>query len=154
MNRVFESFCRAALESRFGVIVEEQKTVGWLLQEPQSMRQIPDYRWRFEGQWWIGDAKWKLLGEKAANAETVRLSPDDARQLITYSELDYRQRTAPRNGQPQPGRLAIFYPALRKETSVTTYRAWNEAQLDLVPVRISGWSAPGDALPAAFAQAR
>ena len=169
MNRVFEKFCRVAIEDKLGVVVEEQKNVGHLLRGPSRMRQLADLKWEFDGQSWIGDAKWKLLSASKSRAEAEedandeedledekqlpreaptllsrvlkQLSTADVRQLTTYAEL------TDANARPQ---LAIFYPSPVGTSEVLTPFAldtWNETQLHFIPVSVADWASPSDALP-------
>lgn len=169
MNRVFERFCCVALEHRLGVNVEEQGCVGHLLRTPQGMKQLPDLMWSIGDKRWIGDAKWKVLsrpsdldedeafvvedpGAEALPTSTstsvtnARASVADVRQLTTYAELQYQSPSRPRSALR--AELAILYPSLGQSSGNATSRpTWNGTRLHLIPVRISGWQSPRDALP-------
>ncbi len=152
MNRVFERFCRVALEARFPVVIEEQKSVGWIFSQPYRLRQLPDYTWQYKGAPWIGDAKWKLLAGEITEDENnkTRLSPDDVRQLVTYAELQYFNAHKAKDNAKRP-QLAIFYPDLNKSAAVKVLQTWNETQLHLVPLRVAGWNTIEETLPPDFA---
>ena len=136
MNAVFEGFCRAALEAKFGVAVETQVNVGTLFRAPDKIVQLADYVWGYNKQTWIGDAKWKLLGDKTPQideGETGKagaISPDDARQLAVYALLLQEQQ----NLAKVPA-TAILYPTLSDAATPQVLRSWNGADLHLWPVR-------------------
>lgn len=146
MNAVFEGFCRAALEAKFGVAVQEQVGVGTLFREPNRVNQIADFVWTRENQRWIGDAKWKLLSDKApdvAENESVKagaVSPTDARQLSVYALLVQQQE----NLAEVPA-TALLYPTLGAATP-QVLRSWNGADLHLWPVRVRGVAALSEAI--------
>ncbi len=142
MNAVFEGFCRAALEAKFGVGVAEQVNVGTLFREPDRVNQYADFVWTADNQRWIGDAKWKMLGDKAPSIEEderVRagaVSPADARQLAVYALLVQQQE----NRADVPA-TALLYPTLNEGAARQTLRSWNGADLHLWPVRVRGVNA-------------
>lgn len=142
INAVFEGFCRAALEAKFGVTVEEQVHVGTLFRAPNRVHQIADFVWSYENQRWIGDAKWKLLGDKAPlveENEIVRagaVSPADARQLAVYALL-----VAQKENLSATPATALLYPTLSKRAEPQKLRSWNGADLHLWPVRVRGVAA-------------
>ncbi len=155
MNRVFEAFVRVALEDKFKIVVEEQQDIGYLFQHPSRLKQLPDYLWNLDGQAWIGDAKWKLLAGKLADEESeessndkARLSPADVRQLTTYAELLWRKHSKKEALATRP-QLAVFYPGLGA-TSTQMHQTWNDTRLYLVPLNVSEWAVPKDALPDDF----
>ena len=164
MNRVFEKFCRVAIEDKLGVPVAEQKNLGYLL-PPAGKKQLADLVWQADGQNWIGDAKWKLLsapkatsreeepddGNISENASPLlrrvlsHLSTADVRQLTTYAELALRARP----GQERP-QLAIYYPTLAgTDIGLMPFvlPTWNATQIHLIPVKVTDWNAPKEALP-------
>jgi len=62
MNRVFETYVHAVLESHFRVAVEQQKLLGKLLRiQVGGISQLADYFWRDSSCFWICDAKYKRL---------------------------------------------------------------------------------------------
>lgn len=143
MNAVFEGFCRAALEARFGAVVEEQVNVGTLFRGPNRTRQLADFLWSRGDERWIGDAKWKLLGSKAPtltdeedNVKTGAISPADVRQLTTYALLLKEKENLA--GVPH---LSILYPTLNAQNATAQrFSTWNGADLWLWPVRVKGAS--------------
>ena len=156
MNRVFESFVRVALEDKFATEVSTQHQLDYLFRHPSRLKQLPDYLWRHHGRTWIGDAKWKLLAgqiseEEAESGATreARLSPADVRQLTTYAELLYRQTSADGSSPVRP-ELAVFYPGVGANVSPQVLATWNDTYLHLVPMSVSGWESPQDALPNVF----
>jgi 5-methylcytosine-specific restriction endonuclease McrBC regulatory subunit McrC len=159
MNRVFEAFCRAVLEARFEVAVEEQKYLGTLLElKKGGIQQKADFRWKVGSSVWIGDAKYKHLARNSHDslgfsdgdedeaddqddepevASTTglaagrMLSPSDVRQLGVYAELEKKRRPG-----PLPG-LMLLYPFVGSgRFAVSRCGAWNGAELVLMPVRI------------------
>jgi 5-methylcytosine-specific restriction enzyme subunit McrC len=156
MNVLFERFAHAVLEARFGVPVQTQQPVWYLLPELARGRvaQKPDFYWRHGGQVWIGDAKYKHLtrgrnrpltfdalpdpDDPALPAGRV-LSPDDVRQLTVYAELDRRKRgETPGSEPPAPASLALLYPYVGTGEAVTDEtNAWNGSQIHLVPLRVT-----------------
>lgn len=147
MNDVFEDFCHAALEARFGVVVETQKLVGTLFDLPKGgIQQKADYVWSKRGKRWIGDAKWKLLGQNAPTFDVTGLkpngiSPDNVRQLTTYADLLRKKEAL--EVMPQ---LAILYPLLGELGAAKQFPTWNGTQFHLWPVRVRGWKTLGDAI--------
>ena len=151
MNSLFESFCAHALEDRLGTRIVEQELVGHLFDNPKSTRQLADFVWLQNGNWCVGDAKWKLLGalpptftdeEEEAQLQSKSLSPADVRQLTVYSELLKRKQSLERAPE-----MWVFYPTLDQSKTVLAARTtWNEARLWRVPVRVCDWDSPRDAL--------
>ena len=147
MNAVFEGFCRAALEAKWGVNVETQINVGTLFRAPNRIHQYADFVWTHENSRWIGDAKWKLLGDKSPQIEeseivkTGAISPADARQLSVYALLTKEQEK-----RLETPATAILYPTLSANAQPQTFRSWNGADLQLWPVRVRGVAALGDAI--------
>lgn len=147
MNAVFEGFCRAALEAKFGVAVREQVGVGTLFRAPNRVHQIADFVWTRDNQRWIGDAKWKLLGDKTPQVEENEvvkagaISPADARQLSVYALLVQQQE----NLAEVPA-TALLYPTLSENAEPRTFRSWNGADLHLWPVRVRGVAALSEAI--------
>ncbi len=148
MNQLFERFCARAIEAKYGA-VEAQNALGTLLLNPARIRQLPDFLWRENGTWQIGDAKWKLLNQNApqfAGEEseieseqlqtgTLKISPDDVRQLTVYSEMlrrGERLETAPD--------MTIFYPSLNGNSESQMRETWNRAELKLCSVRVKDFS--------------
>lgn len=156
MNQVFESFVRVAMEDKFKIVVEEQQTLGFLFQNPARLKQLPDYGWNHHGHEWIGDAKWKLLagdiveetGEDAP-VDKARLSTADVRQLTTYAELKWRERYK-KGENPVRAELAVFFPGAISGATLQVQETWNDTWLHMVPVKVTGWASPKDALPANF----
>ena len=147
MNAVFEGFCRAALEAKFGVGVAEQVNVGTLFRAPNRVHQIADFVWKRDGQSWIGDTKWKLLGDKTPQIGETELvgasaiSPADARQLSVYALILREQE----NLAAVPA-TALLYPTLDRAATSQRLRSWNGADLYLWPVRVRDVAAPGEAI--------
>ena len=135
MNAVSEGFCRAALGARFGVAVEAQVHIGHLLRAPRlAIAQTPDYRWRCDGQRWIGDAKWKMLGEQAGTVSSA-----DARQLAVYALMAAQDETVPAT--------ALLYPTLGADVA-QTFELSNGTALHGWPVRVRDAAALGAAIVA------
>ena len=133
MNAVFEGFCRAALEAKFGVAVQEQVHIGHLLRAPRNaIVQKPDFVWNVGGQHWIGDAKWKMLGEVAG-----AISPADARQLAVYALMSAQHNPLPAT--------ALLYPTLGHDRA-QKFELWNGTSLHLWPVRVRGAASLGEAI--------
>jgi hypothetical protein len=152
MNDVFERFTAAAISAHFNVTVSEQKVIGKLFKNPSSINQKPDFLWTFQGQDWIGDAKYKhfakgsidsiIFDSDDQNADTQTtpiaadrvLSPDDIRQLTVYAEL--------RNRPPENksiSSLAILYPFIGNgEFKASHGTAWNDSKFWLIPVKLNG----------------
>ena len=131
MNAVFEGFCRAVLEARFGVAVEEQVHIGHLLRAPhRAIAQKPDFVWQTDAQSWIGDAKWKMLGEQS-------IAPADARQLAVYALMAAHDQILPAT--------ALLYPTLGEDRA-RKFELWNGTALYLWPVRVRGAGSLGEAL--------
>jgi len=152
MNDVFESFVGAALQDRFSGQVECQQTLGHLISAPSKRHsQIADYVLKSADGVALGDAKWKLAQQAATGGEdgeeesigtanaTLLINPADIRQLTTYAEL-YRQAKGERVQN-----LMLFYPAIGLDQSFF-WKAWNGADLSLIPVALTGWQQVGDAL--------
>jgi len=133
MNAVFEGFCAAALEARFGCAVETQKKLPTLLRRPNTMPQLADFVWTRGGRW-IGDAKWKLLDQK-------RVAIEDVRQITIYADL--LQEAESLIHKP---RLAILYPTLEVATPPKAFETWNRTTLHLWPVRVKGIEALEEAI--------
>ncbi len=139
MNAVFESFCGAALEAKFGVNVETQVNVGTLFRAPNRVHQYADFVWTRDNQTWIGDAKWKLLGDQAPlvdESEVVKagaIAPADARQLSVYALLLKEQKSL-----ANVPATAILYPTLSENAQSQTLRSWNGANLHIWPIRVRG----------------
>jgi 5-methylcytosine-specific restriction enzyme subunit McrC len=152
MNALFEAFCARALEARLKTRVWEQELVGHLFHSPKATKQLADFVWRDGETWFVGDAKWKLLGSGAPliNDEEVEntrgssrsLSPADVRQLTTYSELLKRREKL----QSTP-EMWILYPTMSEEKAFPApLETWNGGRLRRVPVHVCNWNTPGDAL--------
>ena len=135
MNAVFEGFCRAALEAKFGVAVREQVNIGSLFVDPKRVSQFADFVWTQGGAQWIGDAKWKLLGERAPT-----IAPDDARQVSVYALLVQQGESL--GAVPT---TALLYPTLGAAVP-QRLRSWNGADLHLWPVRVRGVAALADTI--------
>lgn len=139
MNAVFEGFCRAVLEAKFGVAVGTQVNVGTLFRDPGRVHQYADFVWTRDKRTWIGDAKWKLLGDQTPlvdESEIVKtgaISPADARQLSVYALLLQAQKSL----ADLPA-TAILYPTLNENAAPQTLRSWNGANLHIWPVRVRG----------------
>lgn len=156
MNQVFEAFVRVALEDKFKIVVEEQQSLGHLFQNPFRLKQLPDYLWKHDGRAWIGDAKWKLLAGEIAEDDgaeapvaNARLAPADVRQLTTYAELMWRKQNKESGNSARP-ELAVFYPGVSPGATTQVLETWNDTWLHLVPVAVTGWASPKDALPTGF----
>ncbi len=159
MNRVFEAFCRAALEARFEVAVEEQKYLGTLLElKKGGIQQKADLRWKAGSSVWVGDAKYKHLARNSRDSLRFSdmgedevddqddelevasplglragrlLSPSDVRQLGVYAELERKRRPG-----PLP-KLMLLYPFVGVGRFASSRcLAWNGSELVLMPVRI------------------
>jgi 5-methylcytosine-specific restriction endonuclease McrBC regulatory subunit McrC len=104
MNQLFEAHCARWLEKRFGVRVDEQVTLGYLLKRrPGGLKQIADFFWRdHSGRTWVGDAKYKIPGTDWPRIE-------DTRQLICYGQLAARGQAA------VPGGLMLLHPTVGDE---------------------------------------
>lgn len=152
MNALFEAFCGRALEDRLRTRVSEQELVGFLFEEAPRTRQLADFVWQTNDKWFVGDAKWKLLGSAAppmsddeddgSRPDCASVSPADVRQLTVYSELLMR-----REALEEAPEMWVLFPTL-DEVSATlpTRETWNGARLRRVPVRVCDWNSPGDAL--------
>ena len=122
MNAVFEDYARAALQAHFGTFVSNQHEVGALLRTPhQAIAQRADYRWRVQNQTWLGDAKYKI--------STTLPDAADVRQITVYGEIEGRKNEI----LPH---LALIYPFGGGDFKVNISRAWNDALLFLVPVKL------------------
>lgn len=162
MNRVFERYVHAVLESHFRLAVEEQKPLGNLLCiQVGGISQFADYFWRDSSVFWIGDAKYKHLAKghchplRFADLESQDsdsdglatlagrvLSASDIRQLTVYAEL-FRLR-----GHSTPPELMLLYPFVGPAIeclpdSVTT---WNGSTFWLMPVLVKAQATVGDAI--------
>ena len=147
MNAVFEGFCRAALEAKLGVCVDEQVNLGTLFREQNRVHQIADFVWTYRNARWIGDAKWKLLGDKTPQIEETEfvkagaISPADARQLSVYALLLREQE----NLAAVPATV-LLYPTLNRAATSQRLHSWNGADLHLWPVRVRDVAALGEAI--------
>ena len=147
MNAVFEGFCRAALEAKLGVVVGEQVNLGTLFRAPNRAHQIADFVWTYQNARWIGDAKWKLLGDKTPQIEETEfvkagaISPADARQLSVYALLLREQE----NLAAVPATV-LLYPTLNRAATSQRLHSWNGADLHLWPVRVRDVAALGEAI--------
>lgn len=161
MNKVFEAYAAAALEAHFGVRVETQVKVGYLLKQSSGrIQQNADFIWTdSQQQVWIGDAKYKHLaaGQEASltfeQNETAPagrlLSPDDIRQLTVYAELFLRSQTV----LIQPPYLVLIYPFVGEETfQADSTTAWNGSTLWLLPllVKKESYARQGQFFPNTF----
>jgi 5-methylcytosine-specific restriction enzyme subunit McrC len=123
MNTVFEHYVRAVLQAHFGVAIAAQHQVGTLLWEPQqAIAQRADFRWQTKENLWLGDAKYKV--------PYTLPDANDVRQVTVYGEIEQRKRGA----LPH---LALLYPFVEGEFQIKATRAWNNAALFFVPVRLS-----------------
>jgi 5-methylcytosine-specific restriction endonuclease McrBC regulatory subunit McrC len=163
MNRVFENYVHAVLESHFKTAVQEQQYVGSLLDvNPGSISQLADYYWCDGTTSWIGDAKYKHLSK--GQQQTLRfrdlgteengsddfaplagqvLSPADVRQLTVYAELvRLREQVA------APPTLMLLYPFVgaAEECLSDKVTAWNGSVLWLTPVQVRAQDSIGDAI--------
>jgi 5-methylcytosine-specific restriction endonuclease McrBC regulatory subunit McrC len=150
MNKLFENYVRAVLQSHFKTAIEDQKYVGSLLRvQPGSMFQKADYFWTQGTTCWIGDAKYKHLAKgqlqslrfsdvekndrnDSALAGRV-LNSDDVRQLTVYAELlRSRARLA------APPHLMLLYPFIgpQEKCQVDKTIAWNGSVFWLMPVQV------------------
>lgn len=145
MNALFESFCAAALRESGAQNLETQSEIGTLFCAPNLVRQKPDFLWRDNAIWRLGDAKWKLLGQNAPlfaeeNEEIqggkAKISPDDARQMSVYSEIWKRKQ-----GCENAPDVTIFYPLLEGNRASIKRTMWNGAALILRPVRVRDFGA-------------
>jgi 5-methylcytosine-specific restriction endonuclease McrBC regulatory subunit McrC len=107
MNRVFEDFVGAALQSRFSADIRKQWQVGQLLRDPLRYAQIADFCWSQGGTEWVADAKYKDLGSKETEVAVA-----DLRQLICYGQL-----AAPH----LPRRLLVVYPTIGNGTAASSW---------------------------------
>ena len=154
MNQVFEAFVGAVLSTTFHVPVREQENIGYLLTEPSNrIKQVPDFQWKIDDCYWIGDAKYKQLDLASeyywdAEPDVVRsgsayLGPADIRQLTVYAELQRRNEKL-----DKPPDLAVFYPVTgERRTSITSRRAWNGSTLCIVPVRVDRKGSLAECIP-------
>ena len=105
--------------------MQEQVHIGHLLRTPRkAIVQKPDFVWNVGGQQWIGDAKWKMLGEVAG-----AISPADARQLAVYALMSAQHNPLPAT--------ALLYPTLGHDRA-QKFELWNGTALHLWPVRVRG----------------
>lgn len=163
MNRVFESYVHAVLESNFRVAVEEQKPLGKLLRiQVGGISQFADYFWRDSSGFWIGDAKYKHLARgqyqslRFADLEAQDndsdglailaghvLSASDVRQLTVYAEL-FRLR----GHSATPPELMLLYPFVGPalECLADSVTTWNGSTFWLTPVLVKAQAAVGDAI--------
>lgn len=163
MNRVFERYVHAVLESHFRVAVEEQKPIGSLLRiQPGGISQQADYFWRDPSGSWIGDAKYKHLAKghccplrftdlEADHNKSDDLAPlagqvlsaGDVRQLTVYAELAQL-----RGHLATPPELMLLYPFVGSEITCVPdcVTAWNGSRFWLMPVLVKAQSAVGDAI--------
>ena len=161
MNRVFERYVHAVLESHFRVAVEEQKPVGNLLRiHPGSICQLADYFWCDSSGCWIGDAKYKHLAKGHSHAlrfsdleaeQSDELAPlagqilsaGDIRQLTVYAEL-FRLR-----GQLAsfPG-LMLLYPFVGPaiECLPDNVTTWNGSNSSLCLLLVKAQTSVGNAI--------
>lgn len=162
MNRVFEAFCRAVLEARFDVAIEEQKYLGTLLQlKKGGIQQKADFRWKEPGGEgvggvWIGDAKYKHLARgghdslRFADEEEADGSEDEplaelasgsrAGRLLSPSDVRqlgvYAELERKRRPGPLP-KLMLLYPFVGAGRFASSRcLAWNGSEMVLMPVRI------------------
>lgn len=163
MNRVFERYVHAVLESHFRVAVEEQKPIGKLLRiHPGGISQLADYFWRSSSGFWIGDAKYKHLAkghyhplrftdlegqdndsDGLATLAGHVLSASDVRQLTVYAEL-FRLR----GYNASPPQLMLLYPFVGAaiECLPDVVSTWNGSTFWLMPVLVKAQAAVGDAI--------
>jgi len=163
MNRVFEKYVHAVLESHFDTDVEEQVPVGDLLRiRKGAMRQKADYFWQQSSKCWIGDAKYKHLSKghphalqfnelddpsnEADDPERLAghiLSPDDIRQLTVYAELVKR-----RDRLAATPELMLLYPfvGLESECVADKVTTWNGSNFWLMPVLVKAQASVGNAI--------
>jgi 5-methylcytosine-specific restriction endonuclease McrBC regulatory subunit McrC len=163
MNRLFERYVHAVLESHFGVAVQEQAPLADLLRiTPGGIRQFADYFWRESSTCWIGDAKYKHLTKgyshalrfsdlesRSENTDDLAplagqiLSADDVRQLTVYAELVRLQ------GQlAKAPELMLLYPFVGPaiECLPHSVTAWNGSRFWLMPVLVKAQTSVGDAI--------
>ena len=163
MNRVFETYVHAVLESHFRVAVEQQKPLGKLLRiQVGGISQFADYFWRDSSCVWIGDAKYKHLAkgqyqplrfadlegqdddsDSPATLAGHLLSASDVRQLTVYAELfRLRERSV------EPPQLMLLYPFVgsEREHSADSITTWNSSTFWLMPVLVKAQAAVGDAI--------
>jgi len=162
MNRVFEDYVHAVLESYFNTAVEEQKYIGKLLAGKGGIFQFADYCWRDNTTAWIGDAKYKHLakgyngalhfadfeGEQNGLDEFAPLaghvlSAADVRQITVYAELvRLREEVA------IPPTLMLLYPfvGLSSECIGDSVVAWNGSTFWLMPVQVRVQDFVGNAI--------
>ena len=151
MNALFERFCARAIEAQANTSVREQESIGTLFVTPHTIRQKPDFLWKENNVWKLGDAKWKLIGQGApdfseeegvsSNAEKAKVSPDDARQLSVYSEMLKRNMSL---GEVPD--VSLFYPTLTSHAPPAPRRTWNGGRLILRPVCVRGFDDVSDVL--------
>jgi hypothetical protein len=163
MNRLFERYVHAVLESHFGVAVQEQASLGDLVRvTPGGIRQVADYLWRKSSTCWIGDAKYKHLTKGHSHAlrfselETESensdelpllagrvLSAGDVRQLTVYAELVRLQGHLSKAPE-----LMLLYPFVGSATECLpdNVTAWNGSRFWLVPVLVKAQTSMGDAI--------
>ncbi|BCM91739.1 hypothetical protein IAD21_03614 [Abditibacteriota bacterium] len=142
MNALFERFCARAIEAKTGMPIREGETIGTLFVKPRKqIEQKPDFQWFANDKWYLGDAKWKLLGQTppsfsednspSVGSSKAKVSPEDARQLTLYSELLKRNK----NLDEAPD-VTLFYPTLGTYAEPQTRQTWNGGNLILQPVRV------------------
>jgi 5-methylcytosine-specific restriction endonuclease McrBC regulatory subunit McrC len=164
MNALFESYVAAVLEASFGVPIETQKHLGYLLTTKQGrMAQIADFVWKDKQNiTWIGDAKYKHLAKMQDSPLTFAtftedetapagrlLDTNDIRQLTVYAEL---QQKEPKIGTPKP-HIALFYPYVGSAPLANDHvEAWNGSLLYLVPIRVKQCKNIADALVLSLAK--
>jgi hypothetical protein len=162
MNRVFEDYVHAVLESYFNTTVEEQKYIGKLLAGKGGIFQFADYCWRDNTTVWIGDAKYKHLAKGQHGALHFSelkdeqngvdeftslagevLSPADVRQLTVYAELVRR-----REKLAKPPALMLLYPFIGppSECIADSVDAWNGSVFWLMPVQVRDQDIVGNAI--------
>jgi len=164
MNRLFERYVHAVLESHFvGVSVEEQKAVGDLLRiQPGGIRQVADYSWRDSSTYWIGDAKYKHLAKGHSHAlrfselegqsessddlaplANQMISAADIRQLTVYAELVRLGESLAKAPE-----LMLLYPFIgsQLECLPDSVTAWNGSRFWLMPVLVKAQTSVGDAI--------
>jgi len=162
MNRVFEDYVHAVLESYFNTAVEEQKYIGKLLAGKGGIFQWADYYWCDGTTFWIGDAKYKHLAKGQHGALHFSelkdeqngvdeftslagevLSPADVRQLTVYAELVRR-----RERLATPPVLMLLYPFIgsQGECIADSVVAWNGSTFWLMPVQVRAQDIIGNAI--------
>lgn len=135
MNKLFENFVKAVLEDYYNETIYSQETIGHLFKFPKKFAQFPDFFWQKNGDYWIGDAKYKRLSDKSENNKSPNignLSANDVRQLTVYAEI-YKKE----NELTNPPNIVILYPCIDERLlSASKQTAWNDSFFWFAPVLI------------------